>query len=243
MTQNIYDSEEFFTNYSRLPRSVRGLDGAPEWPSIRALLPEVRGLNVVDLGCGFGWFCRWARENGAAEVLGVDVSENMLTRARAETHDPAITYQRTDLETLALPPALFGLAYSSLTLHYIENLDPLFSEIYRALTPGGAFVFSVEHPTVTAPRHPDWLVNASGGKTWPVDGYLDEGPRTTDWLTKGVVKQHRMIATYINLLLRTGFSLRGLEEWGPSHEQVAAHPEWAANRECPPFLLMAAIRR
>ena len=44
----------------------------------------MRGLRVVDLGCGFGWFCRWAREHGAASVLGLDVSENMLT-ARAPT--------------------------------------------------------------------------------------------------------------------------------------------------------------
>ncbi len=242
MTQNIYDTEEFFANYSRLPRSVHGLDGAPEWPSIRALLPELRGLNVVDLGCGFGWFCRWVREGGAAHVLGIDVSENMLTRARAETCDPAITYRRADLETVELPPASFGLAYSSLAFHYIEHLDRLFSEVHSALKPGGAFVFSVEHPTVTAPRNPGWSVNAAGGQTWPVDGYLDEGPRTTDWLAKGVVKQHRTIATYVNLLLRIGFSLRYMEEWGPSPEQVTARPDFAANRECPPFLLISAQR-
>ena len=61
MTQNIYDNPEFFEGYSRLSRSVEGLDGAAEWPALKALLPELRGLRVVDLGCGFGWFCRWAR--------------------------------------------------------------------------------------------------------------------------------------------------------------------------------------
>ncbi|HEY2551597.1 MAG TPA: class I SAM-dependent methyltransferase, partial [Streptosporangiaceae bacterium] len=73
MTQNIYDNEKFFSGYSRLPRSVEGLDGAPEWPALRAMLPEVSGRRAVDLGCGFGWFCRWARQNGAASVLGLDV--------------------------------------------------------------------------------------------------------------------------------------------------------------------------
>ena len=58
MTQNIYDNESFFAVYSRLPRSVEGLDGAPEWPTLRAMLPEVSGRRAVDLGCGFGWFCR-----------------------------------------------------------------------------------------------------------------------------------------------------------------------------------------
>ena len=69
MAQNIYDDPEFFERYSRLDRSVEGLAGAPEWPALRALLPDLRGLRVVDLGCGFGWFCRWAREQGAARVI------------------------------------------------------------------------------------------------------------------------------------------------------------------------------
>src|SRR3974377_2368260 len=114
MTQNIYDNPEFFEGYSRLGRSVEGLAGAPEWPSLRALLPDMRGLRVVDLGCGFGWFCRWAREQGAAQALGIDVSERMFTRARVTTSDGAITYERADLERLELPEASFGLAYSSL---------------------------------------------------------------------------------------------------------------------------------
>src|SRR6266852_8621223 len=98
MAQNIYDNDEFFAGYARLPRSVAGLEGAPEWPALRALLPDLGGRKVADLGCGFGWFCRWARAQGAAEVLGVDVSEKMLARARADTSDAAITYLRADME-------------------------------------------------------------------------------------------------------------------------------------------------
>src|ERR1700730_7741102 len=100
MTQNIYDDEGFFAGYSRLPRSIEGMDAAPEWPALRALLPDLRGLEVLDLGCGFGWVCRWARQNGAARVLGIDVSENMLARGRAMTQDTAITYTRGDMEHL-----------------------------------------------------------------------------------------------------------------------------------------------
>jgi len=72
VTQNIYDNPEFFAGYSQLRRSREGLDGMPEWPTLRAMLPAIKGLRVVDLGCGFGWFCRWAREQGAATVLGLD---------------------------------------------------------------------------------------------------------------------------------------------------------------------------
>ncbi|HUC47657.1 MAG TPA: class I SAM-dependent methyltransferase, partial [Hyphomicrobiaceae bacterium] len=96
MTQNIYDNDEFFAGYSRLPRSTEGLDGAPEWPALQALLPDLRGRRVLDLGCGFGWFCRWARERGAVHIEGIDVSEKMLARARATTGDATITYVRAD---------------------------------------------------------------------------------------------------------------------------------------------------
>jgi len=242
MTQNIYDNPEFFAGYSRLGRSVEGLEGAPEWPALSALLPELRGRKAVDLGCGFGWFCRWAREQGAAEVLGIDVSENMLARARADTADAAITYLRADMERVELPEAAFDVAYSSLALHYIENLERLLANVHRALVPGGYLVFSAEHPIFTAPAHPGWMVDAAGRKRWPVDSYLCEGPRRTDWLAKGVIKQHRTLGTYLNLLLRLGFALTHVEEWGPTDEQIAARPCLAEERQRPMFLLVAARR-
>lgn len=58
MTQNIYDTQAFFDGYSQLPRSREGLAGAPEWPSVRALLPDFSGQTVLDLGCGYGWLSR-----------------------------------------------------------------------------------------------------------------------------------------------------------------------------------------
>ena len=242
MTQNIYDNDEFFAGYSRLPRSVGGLDEAPEWPALRALLPHLRGRSVLDLGCGYGWFCRWARENGAARVLGIDVSEKMLARAAATTTDPAITYTRADMERLELPAASFDLGYSSLAVHYIADLDVLLAQIHRALVPGGSLVFSAEHPMFTAPDAPGWTVDGAGRRGWPVNRYLDEGPRSTDWLAKGVIKQHRTIGTYVNLLLRADFALTHVEEWGPTEVQIARHPEFADERERPPFLLIAARR-
>ena len=242
MTQNIYDNAEFFERYSQLPRSVEGLEGAPEWPALRAMLPDLRGLRLLDLGCGFGWFCRWARQQGAAEVLGIDVSEKMLTRARADTTDPTIAYRRADMEHLELSPASFDLVYSSLALHYIARLSELLAQVHRALVPGGRFLFSVEHPVFTAPAAPGWSVTAAGRRTWALDGYLEEGPRSTDWLAKGVIKQHRTLGTYLNMLIGSGFALIRVEEWGPTPEQIAAKPAWADDRRRPPFLLVSVRR-
>jgi SAM-dependent methyltransferase len=241
MAQNIYDTPEFFAGYSQLERSVHGLEGAAEWPSIRALLPDLRRKTVLDLGCGFGWFCRWAREHEAAQVLGLDVSENMLAKARERTADPAIRYQRADLEHVALPAASFDLAYSSLALHYLENLSGLVEQVREALLPEGWFVFSVEHPIFTAPDQPE-SIELAGGRYWLLNKYLIEGRRITDWLAPGVIKQHRMIGTYLMLLIRLGFTLRHVEEWSPSEQQIAIRPEWAEFRDRPMFLLVSAQR-
>jgi SAM-dependent methyltransferase len=242
MARNIYDDPEFFAGYSRLPRSVGGLASAPEWPALRAMLPDVRGMRIVDLGCGFGWFCRWARENDAAEVLGIDLSDNMLARARADTSDSAITYLQADLARLALEKERFDLAYSSLAVHYLQDAARFFAQVHEALAPGGYFVFSTEHPIFMAPRNPTWARDSEGLPTWPLDSYFSEGARTTEWFTPGVVKYHRTLGTTLNTLIGAGFAIRCVEEFVPSAEQIAEHPEFAKERERPTFLLVAADR-
>lgn len=239
MTQNIYDNQTFFDGYAQLSRSVEGLNGAPEWETIRAILPALAGKHVVDLGCGYGWFCRYAREQGAASVLGLDVSHKMLEKACAMTQDDAISYRQQDLETLRLAAQSCHLAYSSLALHYITGLETLFAAVYQALTPGGHFVFSAEHPVYTAPQTQGWLVAADGQKSWPVNGYQREGERVSNWLADGVVKQHRMLGTYINMSVRLGFTIQYLNEWGPSAQQIAANPALDEEKERPMIFIMA----
>jgi ubiquinone/menaquinone biosynthesis C-methylase UbiE len=238
MSQNIYDTPDFFAGYAKLGRSVQGLAGAAEWPTIQTLFPPMQGKEVLDLGCGFGWFARWAREAGAARVEAQDLSENMLARAREMTDDPAIAYARADLEAFEMPPASFDLVYSSLAFHYIVRFAEMIAGIHACLRPGGHLVFSMEHPLYTAPSQPAWRE----GPIWPLDGYGQEGPRETDWIAKGVIKQHRTIGTVVNTLLDAGFTLRRLIEWAPDAAQIAAHPEWAREVHRPPFLLVAAQR-
>ncbi|MGQ6550089.1 class I SAM-dependent methyltransferase [Serratia sp. IR-2025] len=239
MSQNIYDNQTFFDGYAQLSRSVQGLDGAPEWSTIRSILPDLQGKKVVDLGCGYGWFCRSAREQGAAQVLGMDLSEKMLGKAKEMTKDPAIEYRQQDLEALQLPAASFDLVYSSLTLHYIEDLGKLFATVYQALVNGGEFIFTAEHPIYTAPKHQGWLVDEAGQKSWPINGYQQEGQRISNWLAEGVIKQHRMLGTYINLLVQQGFTIRYLNEWGPSAQQIADNPALDEEKERPMIFILA----
>ena len=129
----------------------------------------------------------------------------------------------------------FDLVYSSLTLHYIEKLAALFATVHRALAPGGSLS---SRRASALHRQPGF---ALAGRSLAAD-YLDEGPRTTDWLAKGVVKQHRTLASYLNLLIEAGFTIGHVEEWGPAREEIAAHPEWKIDHRRPAFLLVSARR-
>src|SRR4051812_21426787 len=66
----LYDRPDLFEAYSRLPRSTFGLGAAPEWPALRRMLPDMPGLRVVDLGCGFGWLVTRHRQEFSCRALG-----------------------------------------------------------------------------------------------------------------------------------------------------------------------------
>ncbi|MBX4134996.1 class I SAM-dependent methyltransferase [Pseudomonas rhodesiae] len=242
MAQNIYDQQAFFDGYAQLPRSQFGLAAAPEWAAIQAMLPALDGKRVIDLGCGYGWFCRQAREAGAADVTGVDLSEKMLARARELTDDDGIRYQRGDLEQLHLPRQAYDLVYSQLALHYLPDLTPLLAAIYQTLPPGGWLVFTTEHPIYTCPVRQGWLTDDQGQRSWAVNHYQREGQRVSHWLADGVVKYHRTLGTTLNALMAAGFTLRHVNEWGPSAEQVDANPALAEEMERPMMVLVSAQR-
>ena len=142
-----------------------------------------------------------------------------------------------------MPPASYDLVYSSLAFHYIEGYTTLLAPIRQGLQPGGTLVFSIEHPVFMAPRQPGWLTDAQGRKRWPVDSDQQQGPGVSDWLAPGVIKQHRTLGTTLNALLHAGFQLEHVEEWGPSHAQIARQPALAEERERPMLLLVGCSLR
>src|SRR5262249_23606328 len=110
--QNVYDDPAFFAGYSRLERFGRGWTTAFELPSLLSLLPDLSGSRVLDLGCGAGQLAHYLAEQGAAEVIGVDLSERMLELARAEWSHPRVTFQRASMEEATFPPDRFELVVS-----------------------------------------------------------------------------------------------------------------------------------
>lgn len=244
MKQNNYDDQQFFDRYSQMPRSVGGLSEAGEWPAFQALLPDLTDKRVLDLGCGFGWHCRHAREHGAKTVVGVDLSAKMLARARGETKDDTIEYRQSAIEELRCEPGAVDVVISSLALHYVEQFSAVCRSIHGWLSSRGVFVFSVEHPMFTARAAQDWCYGPEGERLhWPVDHYHDEGMRHTSWMADDVIKYHRTSSTYVNTLIDSGFAVTRLVEPTLTDELLARRPDWIDERRRPMFLLIQAVKR
>lgn len=241
MKENKYDETAFFEKYSRMSRSQEGLQAAGEWHELRKLFPDFRNKRVLDLGCGFGWHCRYAAEQGAASVLGIDISQKMLEEARKRTDSPRITYLHSPLEDYAYEPERFDIILSSLAFHYIECFSDLCQKMYQCLIPGGNFIFSVEHPIFTACDAQDWCYNAQGQRQhWPVDNYFLEGRRKTTFLGEEVIKYHRTLTTLIKSLLASGFELTDLVEPQPAPSLLLNNSEMQDELRRPMMLLAAA---
>ena len=219
MKENRYDDEVFFEKYGEMLRSKNGLKGAGEWPELKKLLPDFHGKRVLDLGCGYGWHCKYAAAHGAAYILGTDISHKMLEIAREKNADEKIKYECKAMEDLDFEECSFDVVISSLAFHYVKDFAPLVQKIYKWLKKGGDFVFSVEHPVFTAYGSQDWYYDSQGNILhFPVDNYYYEGKRDAIFLGERVTKYHRTLTTYLNTLLDNGFTITHVVEPKPPQE-------------------------
>lgn len=243
MKENKYDDEQFFEKYSQMLRSQKGLTGAGEWSELQKLLPDFEGRTVLDLGCGYGWHCKYAAEHGAAAVLGTDISRKMLEKARQINAAPQIEYRRGAMEDLRFTDASFDVVLSSLAFHYVRDFTPLVQRISGWLRSGGSFVFSVEHPVFTAYGTQDWFYDKNGNILhFPVDNYYYEGIREAVFLGEKVTKYHRTLTTYLDTLLQNGFLLRHVVEPQPPAEML--HLEGMKDEmRRPMMLLVSAVKQ
>ncbi len=211
--ENKYDDPVFFEKYAQMDRSRLGLEGAGEWQTLQAMIPPLQGKDLLDLGCGYGWHCRYAVQQGAKSVVGVDLSEKMLRTAREKTHGMPVCYLHMPMEEIDFAPERFDGVLSSLALHYVEKIEPVFQKVYQCLRPGGFFLMNVEHPVFTAQGSQDWVYGPDGEKLFfPVDRYFDQGARSAVFLGETVTKYHRTLTAYIRALRAAGFELRDLQE-------------------------------
>ncbi|MDR2083611.1 MAG: class I SAM-dependent methyltransferase [Bacteroidales bacterium] len=241
MKENKYDESVFFEQYKKMNRSLKGLEGAGEWYILKEMLPDFTGKEVLDLGCGFGWHCRYAMENGAKSVIGIDISGNMLKEARKINNLKGIDYIKKALEEVDYPAEKFDIVLSSLTFHYIESLDIINQNVYKWLKPNGNFIFTVEHPVFTAFGSQDWIYGDNGEKLfWPVDNYFMEGKREAVFLGENIIKYHRTLTTYLSGLLKQGFKIKEINEPKPSEKMLNELSEMQDELRRPMMLLISA---
>lgn len=240
--QNIYDDAGFFAGYSTLERFGAGWERAMEHDDLLALLPAAAGRRALDLGCGAGQLAHYLAASGAADVVGIDVSERMLALARADFNHPNVRYERAAIEDLTFPPARFDLVVSSLAFHYVDDYAGLVKRIAGWLVPDGVLVFSTEHPIFTARLPGDgWVLDPAGGPPrWALDDYAAEGARQEHWFIPGVRKVHRTLSTLINALIDAGLTLERVIEPVPSDERLRTDPAARDERRRPMFILIRA---
>jgi ubiquinone/menaquinone biosynthesis C-methylase UbiE len=113
------------------------------------LFGDLKGKNLLDLGCGGGQTSVFFAKQGAT-VTGIDFSEKQIDFAKnlaKKKRINKILFQQADIENLsAFKDCSFDLVNSSHVIHYIKNIQKCFNEVFRVLKPQGKFVFSVSHP-------------------------------------------------------------------------------------------------
>jgi len=209
-------------------------------PNTLSLLPDVKGLRVLDAGCGPGIYAEWLLDHGAM-VVAVDVTPAFVEICRRRLGDRA-TVLRADL-TQPLDfaaDASFDVVLAPLVFDYIEDWQAVFSEFFRVLKPGGAFVFSAGHPLA------DYLLYAK--HISPDCNYFET--RLFEFAWKGfgepypVVKSYRRpLGAMLNPLIGAGFAIDRVLEARPAEQMREADPRhYEELMRQPGFLCIRAIK-
>lgn len=133
--------DEFFSVIDELPFNTYF-----ERPAMLSLLPKINGIRILDAGCAAGWYTEQFISKGA-EVIAIDISDNMLGMAKKRIGDKAVIMKADLNKKLSfIEDGYFDLVFSSLTLDYIENWNNVMGEFNRILNSNGKLIFSVQHP-------------------------------------------------------------------------------------------------
>lgn len=169
---------------------------------------HLSGENVLDLGCGYGFFTDYFNSIGA-KAIGIDASENMIEIAR--NRFPQAEFSVMDINTpLAFENNRFDIVFSNLVLMDVENIDFIFSECKRILKAGGILYYSIVHPAFFGGY---WLKNEDGYKYGRVMEKYIEPYHFTNRYWGETEHFHRSLSYYLNLAAKYGFVLR--QTWEP----------------------------
>jgi ubiquinone/menaquinone biosynthesis C-methylase UbiE len=212
-------------------------------PNLLTLVGKCEEEVICDLACGQGWVARELARRGA-QVTGLDLAPNLLKLAqRYEEQEPlGIVYMQGDAQRAdPLSDGQFTGCVCVMALINIPDLQATFQSIRRILKPGGWLVFAITHPCFETP-HAQWTSLPGPEQTLGriVTVYFDERQwfsANPNGVRSRVGDHHRMLSTYLNTLIATGFTIEHTIEPEPSAGQVEKVP---GNREVPTLLLIRA---
>ena len=136
-----YDAAEL----DELPAAATASFAGVGNPFLMDLLPA--GATVADIGSGAGMDCLLAarRTGRAGSVVGIDMTDAMLARARASAADAGyvhVRFEKADMTALPLATGSIDVVISNGVINLAPDKEAVFSELYRVVKPGGRLQFA-----------------------------------------------------------------------------------------------------
>lgn len=174
---------------------------------VRKLLPDQRGLRVLDLGCGTGRHLGRFLDAGA-RVVGLDFSAGMLAQARRKFgRRPDLTLLEADASAdLPLEPGSFDLVFSSLVLEHVADVDGFFRQAARLCRPDGTLLLTTMHPALFLRDVQAHYVDRDSGREVRFESHPHQ------------------VGVFVLAALRAGLTILEIREDTPSRELAAANP-------------------
>ncbi len=161
---NIHSGERLY------PETTHGIDVEMKDQFDRYFLAThyAKGGDCLDAACGAGYGTKML-SGSAAQVLGLDFSDEALAHARAHYSADNVQFRQADLnQELALESNRFDLVVSFETIEHLHQQQQLVKEFHRILRPGGVLIMSSPNGTVTRlanePLNPFHIHELSNGE-------------------------------------------------------------------------------
>lgn len=224
-------------------------------PAFLRMLPDVRHLEGLDIGCGEGHNTRLVARCGA-RMTAIDISERFIAHATAaEQSEPLhIQYHVASAVELPFADATFDFAVAFMSLMDIPENDRALVEAARVLRPGGFLQFSITHPCTDTWHRKN--LRGSDGRTYALEVggyYRAEEDRIDRWLFGAapaearaglesfeVPRFFRTFSQWLNLVVAAGLRIEQVEEPMADDETVQRIPALQDTQIMPYFLHLRA---
>jgi ubiquinone/menaquinone biosynthesis C-methylase UbiE len=208
-------------------------------PSFLDMLPEVKNLNGLDVGCGEGYNTRLIAKKGA-KMTAIDISKTFIKYAKEKERETplGITYKVASATNLPFEDQSFDFVLSTMTFMDMSNIQKAFSEVSRVLKKGGLFQFSILHPCFSTYLR-KWIKDEDGNLLGlmvgdyfnETEGDLEEwifsaapSDLTKDMRKFKVPRFHRTLSSWLNMLINNGFILKEFREPYANDDLVQKYP-------------------